>query len=255
MSPVGTVGAPPSNWDSMSDDEQVDYHVAARADRCSGSSFASSTTTGNVLPRDGVSSGQLQTRGPGRRSALLQAGSRTASTRTIGSTPATSPSSIPTTRIQPHRPRQGRDQVGRRVDQLDRARECRRRLSGRARSRGDRHSASEVGRTAAAADRPRSTDSDVCEAEIRDYLVGRGRQMVAPGRDRVRRGAARTPRPASSARRTCATNIATIASRMPRRWSGATRKTRARSPNWRRNLPIRFRRTSATPWPPNMLLS
>ena len=30
MSPIGTVGAPPANWDSMSDEEQVAYHVAAR---------------------------------------------------------------------------------------------------------------------------------------------------------------------------------------------------------------------------------
>ena len=37
-----------------------------------------------------------------------------------------------------HRPLQGRDQVGRRVDQLDRAREHRRRPPGRRRGRGDR---------------------------------------------------------------------------------------------------------------------
>ena len=29
MSPVGTVGAPPANWDSMSEEEQVDLSVAA----------------------------------------------------------------------------------------------------------------------------------------------------------------------------------------------------------------------------------
>ena len=30
MSPVGTVGAPPANWDSMSDEEQFAYLYAAR---------------------------------------------------------------------------------------------------------------------------------------------------------------------------------------------------------------------------------
>ena len=40
MSPIGTVGAPPANWDTLSDEEQIAYHVAARAARCSASSCA-----------------------------------------------------------------------------------------------------------------------------------------------------------------------------------------------------------------------
>ena len=53
---------------------------------------------GKVLPRDGESSGRLQTRGAGRGPRAISRRTRIASTRTIGSTPAISPSSIPTTR-------------------------------------------------------------------------------------------------------------------------------------------------------------
>ena len=31
MSPIGTVGAPPANWDEMSDEEQMDYQSPGRA--------------------------------------------------------------------------------------------------------------------------------------------------------------------------------------------------------------------------------
>jgi fatty-acyl-CoA synthase len=62
MSPVGTVGAPPGNWESMSKDEQFAYLT-----RPGRSMFTVELRTiddaGNVLPRDGRSSGRLQTRG------------------------------------------------------------------------------------------------------------------------------------------------------------------------------------------------
>lgn len=62
MSPIGTVGAPPSNWDSMSDEEQVDYQ--SRPGRSMfGVELRVVDDMGNVLPRDGASSGHLQTRG------------------------------------------------------------------------------------------------------------------------------------------------------------------------------------------------
>ena len=62
MTPVGTVGAPPANWDSMSDDEQVDY-LARPGRSMFGVELRVVDDAGNVLPRDGVSSGHLQTRG------------------------------------------------------------------------------------------------------------------------------------------------------------------------------------------------
>jgi fatty-acyl-CoA synthase len=63
MSPVGTVGAPPPNWDEMGDDEQVAY--ISRAGRSMfGVELRTVDDEGRVLPRDGKSAGRLQTRGP-----------------------------------------------------------------------------------------------------------------------------------------------------------------------------------------------
>jgi fatty-acyl-CoA synthase len=63
MTPVGTVGAPPANWDEMSDDEQVDY-MSRPGRSMFGVELRIVDAEGKVLPRDGVSSGKLQTRGP-----------------------------------------------------------------------------------------------------------------------------------------------------------------------------------------------
>ena len=63
MSPVGTVGAPPANWDSMSEDEQLAY-MARPGRSMFGVELRVIDDEGNVLPRDGKSSGRLQTRGP-----------------------------------------------------------------------------------------------------------------------------------------------------------------------------------------------
>jgi fatty-acyl-CoA synthase len=62
MTPVGTVGAPPANWDSMSEDEQVDY-LSRPGRSMFGVELRVVDDAGNSLPRDGISSGHLQTRG------------------------------------------------------------------------------------------------------------------------------------------------------------------------------------------------
>jgi acyl-CoA synthetase (AMP-forming)/AMP-acid ligase II len=62
MSPIGTVGAPPANWDSMSEDEQLAY-LARPGRSMFGVEIRIVDDAGNVLPRDGKSSGRLQTRG------------------------------------------------------------------------------------------------------------------------------------------------------------------------------------------------
>jgi fatty-acyl-CoA synthase len=62
MSPIGTVGAPPSNWDSMSEEEQVDY-LSRPGRSMFGVELRIVDDSGNVFPRDGTSSGHLQTRG------------------------------------------------------------------------------------------------------------------------------------------------------------------------------------------------
>jgi fatty-acyl-CoA synthase len=63
MTPVGTVGAPPANWDEMTEDEQVDY-MSRPGRSMFGVELRTVDADGKVLPRDGVSSGKLQTRGP-----------------------------------------------------------------------------------------------------------------------------------------------------------------------------------------------
>jgi acyl-CoA synthetase (AMP-forming)/AMP-acid ligase II len=62
MSPVGTVGAPPGNWDLMSADEQFAY-LTRPGRSMFGVELRTVDDAGNVLPRDGKSSGRLQTRG------------------------------------------------------------------------------------------------------------------------------------------------------------------------------------------------
>jgi fatty-acyl-CoA synthase len=62
-SPIGSLGAPPRGWGEMSDEEQLEY--TARQGRVPfGVELRTVDDDGNVLPRDGVSSGRLQIRGP-----------------------------------------------------------------------------------------------------------------------------------------------------------------------------------------------
>jgi len=64
MSPIGTVGSLPTNWDEMSEEDQVAF--SARPGRSMfGVELRTVDDDGNALPRDGVSSGRLQARGPG----------------------------------------------------------------------------------------------------------------------------------------------------------------------------------------------
>ena len=62
-SPIGTCGAPPANWDEMSDEEQIEY-VARQGRVPFGVELRVVDDEGNVQPRDGKSSGRLQCRGP-----------------------------------------------------------------------------------------------------------------------------------------------------------------------------------------------
>ena len=62
-SPIGSTGAPLPGWDEMSDAEQLDY--TARQGRVPfGVELRTVDDEGNILPRDGVSSGSLHVRGP-----------------------------------------------------------------------------------------------------------------------------------------------------------------------------------------------
>ncbi|TPG21592.1 fatty-acid--CoA ligase [Sphingomonas koreensis] len=62
-SPIGTAGFPPPHWDAMSRDEQLDL-VSKQGQIPFGIELQVVDDEGAVLPRDGVSSGRLQVRGP-----------------------------------------------------------------------------------------------------------------------------------------------------------------------------------------------
>ena len=62
-SPIGTCGAHPANWDQLSDDEQVEC-VARQGFVPFGVELRVVDDEGVAQPRDGVSSGRLQCRGP-----------------------------------------------------------------------------------------------------------------------------------------------------------------------------------------------
>jgi fatty-acyl-CoA synthase len=57
------MGAPPWNWDAMSDGEQMDY-IARQGRVPFGVEMRIVDDDGNELPRDGIASGRLQVRGP-----------------------------------------------------------------------------------------------------------------------------------------------------------------------------------------------
>ena len=62
-SPIGTMGAPPANWDELSFNERVDL-VAKQGRVPFGVELRVIDDEGEVQPRDGKSSGRLQIRGP-----------------------------------------------------------------------------------------------------------------------------------------------------------------------------------------------
>jgi acyl-CoA synthetase (AMP-forming)/AMP-acid ligase II len=62
-SPIGTTGAPPHDWEEMSFDQQLEL-VAKQGRAPFGIEMRVVNDEGQVLPRDGESSGRLQVRGP-----------------------------------------------------------------------------------------------------------------------------------------------------------------------------------------------
>jgi fatty-acyl-CoA synthase len=62
-SPIGTMGAPPANWDSLSFDQQVEL-VGKQGRVPFGVELRVVSDADEVQPRDGASSGRLQVRGP-----------------------------------------------------------------------------------------------------------------------------------------------------------------------------------------------
>ena len=63
MSPIGTIGGPPAQWDELSQGEQIDY-MCKQGRVPFGVELRTVDDEGNVLPRDGKTSGRLHARGP-----------------------------------------------------------------------------------------------------------------------------------------------------------------------------------------------
>jgi fatty-acyl-CoA synthase len=63
MSPIGTVGAPPSVWDEMDREQRIEY-MLKQGRVPFGVELRTVDDDDNVLPRDGKTSGRLQARGP-----------------------------------------------------------------------------------------------------------------------------------------------------------------------------------------------
>ena len=73
MSPVGTVGAPPATWDTLSEEEQIDLHVAARVPMF-GVELRVIDDYGNVLAARRQELGAAADARPRRGAPLFQAG-------------------------------------------------------------------------------------------------------------------------------------------------------------------------------------
>ncbi len=63
MSPIGTIGAPTGDWDRLDEEQRLD-HMCRQGRVPFGVELRTVDDDGNVLPRDGLSAGRLQTRGP-----------------------------------------------------------------------------------------------------------------------------------------------------------------------------------------------
>ena len=139
-SPIGTAGAPPPEWDTMSADERLDL-VCKQGQVPFGIELRVMDEADIEQPRDGISSGRLQVRGPWvvRRYFEAEADAIDADGWfDTGDVAVMHPDG---------------DQIGRRVDQLGRAGKCRAGLSRRGGGRGDRRGPPALGRAPAAAGR------------------------------------------------------------------------------------------------------
>jgi len=136
MSPLGTFNSPSADFDTLSREEQ--WAQRLRVGRpVYGVEVKIVDAAGRELPWDGVSFGALKVRGPWICSEYFRIGKAMRTTMTAGSRPAMSDHRSARLR-RDHRSHEGRDQVRRRVDKLDRAGEHRRGPPGRGRGRRDR---------------------------------------------------------------------------------------------------------------------
>lgn len=181
LSPIGTVNVPRADEATLAP-ERREAQGLTQGRPLPGVELAILDDDGQPLPHDGESFGELVARAVGTAPVLRARGRRRLHRRRL----------VPHRRRRDHRrgrlhadhrPRQGRNQVRRGVDQFDRAGEHSRRASGRRRSGGGRRAASEVGRAAAdggGAEAGRRTRPQ-CDARL---LRRQDRALVAPRRPR-----------------------------------------------------------------------
>jgi acyl-CoA synthetase (AMP-forming)/AMP-acid ligase II len=161
MSPIGTVNQPKYHMGNEPPEAVYDRQVK-QGRAVFGVEMKIVDDDDKELPHDGVSFGELKVRGPWVCSSYYEGDKASV---------------------------EGRHQVGRRVDLLDRAREHRRRSRRRRRGRDNRRRAPQVGRASAAAGRPprgRAPDQGGDDLLFRRQ----GRQVVDSRRRGVRRRAA-----------------------------------------------------------------
>ena len=202
MSPLGTVGSLKPEYADLPLDGAARHQTEAGPHAVRRRDGRSPTIRGRKLPWDGRTFGRIKVTGPCRRPGLLQRRYADPRQRRLFRHRRRR-HDRPARLHADHRPVQGRDQIRRRVDFLDRSGEPCGRLSESRRSRRDRRTASEMGRTAAAGDRAQG-GPDRHQGGNSRLPRGQDRQLVDAGRCGFRHRRFRTRRPARSRRPRCA---------------------------------------------------
>ncbi len=185
MSPLGSLCTMKPEYAELTGEARLDVQQKAGHPPF-GVEMKITDDNGKELPWDGTTFGRLKVRGTCGRARLLQ-GRRRRGVREGRLVRHRRRRDHRQIRLHPdHRPRQGRDQVGRRVDFHHRPGESRGRPSEGGGSRRHRRHASEMGRAAAAGDRAQEgRDGD--QGRHPRLHAGQDRQMVDAGRRCLRR--------------------------------------------------------------------
>ena len=148
-SPVATTAQLPGELSTADPDTRYDF-IAMQGRPLPLVELRHRDVEGNVLPWDGEAMGELETRGPWVAAAYYETPEQVGSLDRRRLVQDRRRRHDPPARLHPDQgPLQGRDQVGRRVDLVGRARERTDGAPGGRRGCGDRDSRPEVGRTAA----------------------------------------------------------------------------------------------------------
>ena len=185
MSPLGSLCTMKPEYAALTGEARLDVQMK-QGHPPFGVEMKITDDAGKPLPWDGKTFGRLKVRGPAVAKALLQ-GRRQRNSRRRRLVRHRRRRHHRRIRLHAdHRPRQGRDQIRRRMDFLDRSGKSRGRPSQGRRSGRDRHRASQMGRAAAAGHRAQK-GRDGKQGRHSRLHAGQDRQMVDAGRCRFRR--------------------------------------------------------------------